>query len=151
MGFLQAYVEDHAFVSLDSVQEAYGGTVQLRIFEDVLRRVQRRAFLLPEIRRNSGLLDFKRQQIALQPIEIGSERANAPCREHESTEPEYRAGVVLRVRATDDRPDMTELIQIRNVERTGCARETKARAFARASKLEQARVRVRPRKSVENR
>ena len=75
MSLLQAHIEHHAFVFLNSVQEACGGTVQLRIFEDVLRRIQRRALFLPEIRRSSGSLDLKRQQIALQPIEIGSERS----------------------------------------------------------------------------
>ncbi len=66
-----------------------------------------------------------------------------------ASKPEYRAGVVSRMRATDEGADMTELIEIRDIERTRCSRNTKARAFARAPELEQARLRVRPIESVE--
>ena len=51
--------------------------------------------------------------------------------------------------AADERTYMAELVEIGDVHRTWSARDTKARALARASELERARMRGRPIESVE--
>src|SRR6185295_19069574 len=133
-------------VSCDSIQEPSGGTSQFRVLQDILCRVERCAFLFPLMCRHTGALDLECQQIAFQPIEIRRERTNAIYRKHHAAETEHRTRVVPLMQATDEQADMTKLVQIRDIERALSARNTKARAFARASELEQARMRVRPAK-----
>jgi hypothetical protein len=122
---------------------------KLRIPEDILRCVERSALLFPLIGRHACALDLERQQVALQPIKIGCERTNSLYGKHDATEAEYRTCIVPVVRTTDERADMTKLIQIRDIKRSGGARNTKARAFARASELELPRLRKRPIESVD--
>lgn len=110
----------------------------------------RSAFLFPLAGRHASSLDFECQEIALEPVEIARKWSNALRGENDASEAEYRACVVPGVRAADERAQMAELVEVRDVERGRCARNTKARAFARASESEQARARVRPTESVES-
>lgn len=63
----------------------------------------------------SRALDLEPEQLSLSLEEPGAEAAHLTCGKHETSKPEHRTVVVLRVRPADIRTDVSELVQVREV------------------------------------
>ena len=129
MCLLEADIEDHPAIPLDSVHQAEGGVSQFPVFEDVRRSVERGPLLLPLIGWDAIAVDLKLQEVALELVEPSCKGSHLAGWQHEAAEPEHGTRIVLRVLAAHKGTDVAELVQVRDVVNK-CPLETRKPALA---------------------
>lgn len=115
MGLLESDIENHPLIAFDAVHQTERRIAQFSILENIRRGVERRPLFLPLVGRHTIAVDLELEKVTFELVKPSREGAHLTRRQHETTQSENRARVVLRMLPAHKGTDVTELIQVCDV------------------------------------